>query len=136
MSVEARTERRLVTCVFIDVAGSTELTGRIGPERMRRLLDEAFAEISARATDEGGTVEKYIGDEVFILFGAPIAHQDDAARALRVADTSVRWVHRAQLELLLRLAGFARWEIWGGVDRGPVTAETAMLYAVAEGPGA
>src|SRR5438128_11078448 len=103
MSVEARTERRLVTCVFIDVAGSTERTGRIGPERMRRLLDEAFAEISARATDEGGTVEKYIGDEVFILFGAPIAHQDDAARALRVADTSVRWARTSGTPLSVRV---------------------------------
>lgn len=62
--------------------------------------------------------------------------RDGSLAATHRFDTSVRWVHRAELELLLRHAGFARWEIWGGVDRGPVTAETAMLYAVAEGPGA
>ena len=49
-------------------------------------------------------------------------------------DTRVRWVHRFELDLLLRLTGFARWEIWGGPDRGPVTAQTAMLFALARRP--
>ena len=46
-------------------------------------------------------------------------------------DTRVRWVHRFELELLLRLAGFTRADLWGGPDRGPVTADTAMLFTVA-----
>jgi class 3 adenylate cyclase/tetratricopeptide (TPR) repeat protein len=89
--LEHRSERRLVTCVFIDIVGSTNLGQRLGPERMQRLLTESFREISAIATAAGGTIEKYIGDEVFVLFGAPAAHSDDVMRALRVAESSVRW---------------------------------------------
>ena len=88
--MERRSEHRLVTCVFIDIVGSTDLGQRLGPERMQRLLSDTFREISAIATAAGGTIEKYIGDEVFILFGAPVAHVDDVSRALRVADTCAR----------------------------------------------
>jgi len=88
--LEHRSERRLVTCVFIDIVGSTNLGQRLGPERMQRLLSDSFREISAIATAAGGTVEKYIGDEVFILFGAPVGHVDDVRRALRVADACAR----------------------------------------------
>lgn len=89
--MERRSERRLVTCVFIDVVGSTALGLRLGPERMQRVLSESFAKISSFALSEGGTIEKYIGDEVFVLFGAPAAHSDDVVRALRLADAAVRW---------------------------------------------
>ncbi|MDQ2915137.1 MAG: AAA family ATPase [Chloroflexota bacterium] len=88
--MERRSERRLVTCVFIDIVGSTDLGQRLGPERMQRLLTDSFREISAIATAAGGTIEKYIGDEVFILFGAPVGHVDDVRRALRVADACAR----------------------------------------------
>jgi len=72
--LERRSERRLVSCVFIDIVGSTDMGQRLGPERMQRLLADSFREISAIATAAGGTIEKYIGDEVFVLFGAPAAH--------------------------------------------------------------
>src|SRR2546427_1807444 len=88
--MEQRSERRLVTCVFIDIVGSTDLGQRLGPERMQRVLSDSFREISAIATAAGGTIEKYIGDEVFILFGAPVGHVDDVRRALRVADACAR----------------------------------------------
>src|SRR2546427_4696522 len=58
---------------------------------MQRVLSESFAKISSFALTEGGTIEKYIGDEVFVLFGAPAAHSDDVGRALRMADAAVRW---------------------------------------------
>jgi len=89
--MDAHTERRLVTCLFVDVVGSTEATVRLGPERMQRLLGDAFAEMSAIITDHGGTIEKYVGDAIFALFGAMVAHADDAARALRAADACARW---------------------------------------------
>jgi len=92
--MERRSERRLVTCVFIDIVGSTALGQRLGPERMQRVLSESFAKISSLALSEGGTIEKYIGDEVFVLFGAPAAHSDDVLRALRLADAAVRWASR------------------------------------------
>ena len=88
--------------MFIDIVGSTDLGQRLGPERMQRTLSEAFSELSRLAAAEGGTVEKYIGDEVFVLFGAPIAHSDDILRALRGAEASVRWA-RLRPETSLRI---------------------------------
>jgi class 3 adenylate cyclase/tetratricopeptide (TPR) repeat protein len=87
----AQSERRLVTCLFIDVVGSTDATVRHGPERMQRLLGDAFAEMSATIAEHGGTVEKYVGDAIFALFGAPVTHADDAERALRAAEACARW---------------------------------------------
>jgi class 3 adenylate cyclase/tetratricopeptide (TPR) repeat protein len=101
--LEHRSERRLVTCVFIDIVGSTNLGQRLGPERMQRLLTESFREISAIATAAGGTIEKYIGDEVFVLFGAPAAHSDDVLRALRVAESSVRWASTSTSPVSVRV---------------------------------
>jgi len=89
--VDTRREIRLVTCLFIDVVGSTDATVRLGPERMERLLGEAFKEMSATITAHGGVVEKYAGDAILALFGAPISHADDTERALRAADACVRW---------------------------------------------
>ena len=86
---DAHRERRLVTCLFVDIVGSTDSTLRLGPERMQRLLSDAFAEISATIAEHGGTVEKYVGDAVFALFGVPTAHADDSARALRAAKACV-----------------------------------------------
>ncbi|MGZ6372187.1 MAG: adenylate/guanylate cyclase domain-containing protein [Candidatus Limnocylindria bacterium] len=90
--MDVRSERRLVTCLFVDVVGSTDVTARLGPERMQRLLRDAFAEMSATITDHGGTIETYVGDAIFALFGAPTAHADDAERALRAADACARWL--------------------------------------------
>jgi class 3 adenylate cyclase len=119
MSEERSAERRLVTCVFIDCVGSTQLTSRVGPERTRRLLDEAFAAISARAAAEGGTVEKYIGDEVFVLFGAPVAHRDDAVRALRLADGCTRWLRESGTSLSMRV----------GIETGEALVDLASVEA-------
>ena len=102
--MERRSERRLVSCVFIDIVGSTDMGQRLGPERMQRLLADSFREISAIATAAGGTIEKYIGDEVFVLFGAPAAHSDDVMRALRVAESSVRWASTSPAQSASALA--------------------------------
>lgn len=88
---ETREERRLVTCIFLDIVGSTDLTVRLGPERQKRALDAAFSELKDRIVAEGGTVEKYIGDAVYALFGAPVAHADDPLRALRAALACRSW---------------------------------------------
>jgi class 3 adenylate cyclase/tetratricopeptide (TPR) repeat protein len=89
--MDVRSERRLVTCLFVDVVGSTDVTARLGPERMQRLLRDAFAEMSATIADHGGTIETYVGDAIFALFGAPTAHADDAERALRAAEACASW---------------------------------------------
>jgi tetratricopeptide (TPR) repeat protein len=70
---------------------------------MQRLLSDSFREISAIATAAGGTIEKYIGDEVFVLFGAPAAHTDDVMRALRVAESSVRWASTSPSPVSVRV---------------------------------
>ncbi len=90
IAVDGKHEIRLVTCLFIDVVGSTDATVRLGPERMQRLLGEAFNEMSATIAAHGGVVEKYVGDAILALFGAPTSHADDAERALRAADTCMR----------------------------------------------
>jgi class 3 adenylate cyclase/tetratricopeptide (TPR) repeat protein len=85
------TERRVVTALFVDVVGSTALGAQLGPERLKRLLERSFAELKACIDAEGGIVEKYIGDAIHALFGAPVAHVDDSHRALRAAHACVRW---------------------------------------------
>jgi class 3 adenylate cyclase/tetratricopeptide (TPR) repeat protein len=88
---EAHAERRLVTCLFIDIVASTALTRDLGPERMKRLVDDAFRAMSDVITARGGTIEKFVGDAVFVLFGAPTSHADDPERALRAASACTRW---------------------------------------------
>ncbi len=63
---------------------------------MQRRLADAFGHISTVALAEGGTIEKYIGDEIFVLFGAPKAHADDVLRALRTAEAAMRWAETAE----------------------------------------
>src|SRR2546427_3706181 len=89
--MESHAERRLVTCLFIDIVASTALTRDLGPERMKRLVDDAFRSMSDLITARGGTIEKFIGDAVFVLFGAPTSHADDPERALRAASACTRW---------------------------------------------
>jgi class 3 adenylate cyclase/tetratricopeptide (TPR) repeat protein len=95
---ERLAERRVVTALFVDVVGSAGLTVQLGPERLKRTLDRAFLELKAVITAEGGTVEKYVGDAIHALFGAPIAHPDDPQRALRAAHGCARWAedHRRE----------------------------------------
>jgi class 3 adenylate cyclase/tetratricopeptide (TPR) repeat protein len=89
--MDLRSERRVVTALFIDVVGSTDLMMRVGTEVMRRRLADAFAQMSARIAEHGGTVENYAGDAIFAIFGAPTARTDDPERALRAAHACAEW---------------------------------------------
>jgi class 3 adenylate cyclase/tetratricopeptide (TPR) repeat protein len=91
MEQRAAAERRIVTALFLDVVGSTASLGAIGPERMKQVLDLAFTQLRDIVAAQGGTIEKYVGDAIFALFGAPTAHEDDAVRALRAAEGCARW---------------------------------------------
>ena len=78
-------ERRIVTVLFADVAGSTALGHASDPEDVRALMS-AYYEIARRVVQgHGGTLEKFIGDAVMAIFGVPQAHGDDADRALAAA---------------------------------------------------
>ena len=97
--VAQRAERRIVTCLFLDIVGSTHLTVSLGPERMQRLLAGAFDELSAIILEHGGVVEKFIGDAMLALFGAPTAHADDPLRALRAAEDCAERVRSRPREM-------------------------------------
>ena len=78
-------ERRHVTVVFADLSGSTEIASRLDPEETREILRACLTTLARRIQRFGGTVDKYIGDAVMAVFGAPISHEDDTERALRSA---------------------------------------------------
>jgi class 3 adenylate cyclase/tetratricopeptide (TPR) repeat protein len=78
-------ERKLVTVLFADLAGSTELAVQQDPERLRALLSAFFEEMTQQIRAFGGVVEKYAGDAIMAVFGVPQVHEDDAERAVRAA---------------------------------------------------
>jgi class 3 adenylate cyclase len=81
----AREQRKTLTIVFCDVAGSTALGERLDPEALRRVMRRYFDEMAAVVERHGGTVEKFIGDAVMAVFGVPHVREDDALRAVRAA---------------------------------------------------
>jgi class 3 adenylate cyclase/tetratricopeptide (TPR) repeat protein len=78
-------ERKIVSVLFADLVGFTARAERLDPEDVRRLLMPYFAKVRTELERFGGTVEKFIGDAVMALFGAPVAHEDDPERAVRAA---------------------------------------------------
>jgi len=74
-----------VTILFTDLVGSTARAEGLDPEDVRATLSSYYAQLRAELERYGGTVEKFIGDAVMAVFGAPIAHEDDAERAVRAA---------------------------------------------------
>jgi class 3 adenylate cyclase len=81
----AREERKVVTILFTDLVGSTAKAEALDPEDVRKILSPYYARLRAEIERFGGTVEKFIGDAVMAVFGAPVAHEDDAERAVRAA---------------------------------------------------
>ncbi|TKJ18525.1 hypothetical protein A6V29_11580 [Blastococcus sp. CCUG 61487] len=78
-------EERVVAALFVDIAGSTSLVRRTGPEQMVGLLNRFFAVVVDTVEDEGGLVNKFAGDAAVCVFGAPTDHPDAATAALRAA---------------------------------------------------
>ena len=76
-------ERRFVTVLFADVVGSTRMGEQLDPEEVAEIMDGAFAFLNAEVAKYGGTVARLLGDAVLAFFGAPVAHEDDAERAVR-----------------------------------------------------
>jgi class 3 adenylate cyclase len=80
-----REVRKVVTVLFCDLTGSTELGDRTDPEPLRATMRSYFEEMRRILERHGGTVEKFVGDAVMAVFGVPVAHEDDALRAVRAA---------------------------------------------------
>jgi class 3 adenylate cyclase len=113
-------ERRQVTVLFADLVGFTSLAERLDAEDVRDMTTDCLRQLAAEAVRFEGTVDKLIGDAVMILFGAPVAHEDDPARALRASLAMQRALDRFN-EALERTHGLSlRLRI--GVETGEVVA--------------
>ena len=108
------------TIVFTDVRGFTRMSEKMEPQAIVELLNEYFTEMTDLIFENGGTLDKYMGDGIMALFGAPITRVDDVARAVKTT-----------MEMQRALARLNRqWEARGqpvmragmGVNTGPVTA--------------
>jgi class 3 adenylate cyclase len=102
-------ERKIVTILFVDLVGFTARAERLDPEDVRAIQTPYFAHVREAIESFGGTVEKYIGDAVMAVFGAPVAHGDDPERAVRAALALLDAVEqlngaRADLDLQVRIA--------------------------------
>jgi class 3 adenylate cyclase/tetratricopeptide (TPR) repeat protein len=112
----AEEERKIVTILFADVSGFTALSENLDPEEVRNLINACFEQLVPIVKKYEGTVDKFMGDEIMALFGAPVAHENDPERALRAA-----------LEMIEAIGVFNRehtteLDIHAGVNTGPVVA--------------
>jgi class 3 adenylate cyclase/tetratricopeptide (TPR) repeat protein len=99
----AREERKVITVLFADLVGFTGQAEGLDPEDVRALQDPYWRHVRSEIERHGGTVEKFIGDAVVALFGAPVTHEDDPERAVRAALAIRDWA-REQAEVQVRIA--------------------------------
>ena len=140
--VPAREERKVVSVLFVDLVGFTAASESADPEDVRARLQSYHARAKAEIERFGGTVEKFVGDAVMAAFGAPVAHEDDAERAVRAGLIILDAM--AELELEARAAVntgeavvtvAARPELGEGFVTGDVVNTAARLQSAAS-PGA
>src|SRR5207248_6883171 len=104
-------ERKLATVLFVDLVDSTMLVADADPEVVRRRVSSFFDQVSRCIVTHGGTVEKFAGDAVMAAFGVPLAHEDDAERAVRAAFATLEKVRELNLQARI------------GIESGEVVAE-------------
>jgi class 3 adenylate cyclase/predicted ATPase len=80
-----RAERKQVTVMFADISGFTAMSEKLDPEEVRSMINACFERLGEAIDRYGGHIDKFIGDEIMALFGAPVAHENDPERALRAA---------------------------------------------------
>jgi class 3 adenylate cyclase/tetratricopeptide (TPR) repeat protein len=136
---ELRRERKVVTVLFADLVGFTARAEELDPEDVEAILRPYHERLRTELERFGGTVEKFIGDAVMALFGAPLAHEDDPERAVRAALAIRDWA-REEGEVQVRIAVntgdalvnlTARPESGEGMAVGDVVNTTARLQSAA-----
>src|SRR5215210_5937043 len=111
-------ERRQVTVLFADLSGYTAFAERLDPEAVKSMVDRALLRLGEEVKRYGGTVDKYIGDNVMAIFGAPVAHEDDEERAVRAG----LGMQDAMSEVNAGLPAGAHFALRVGVNTGEVLA--------------
>ncbi len=114
-------ERRPITVLFSDIRGFTAMAESMGPDAIAQLLSEYFSEMVEVIFEHGGTLDKFIGDAIMALWGAPIAHTDDPDRALEaaiamqraIAELNARWVAAGRPEIGVGI-GINHGEVFAG----------------------
>ena len=119
-SAAAPAARKLVTVLFCDLVGSTELAEGLDPETLRGATLRYFTAMRAQIDRHGGTVEKFIGDAVMAVFGVPVMHEDDAQRAASAALGMLEAL--AELNSRLEPTLGVRLRVRIGVNTGPAVA--------------
>src|SRR5213596_997148 len=135
----SRKERKIVTVLFADLVGFTARAEELDPEDVEAILRPYHERLRGELERFGGTVEKFIGDAVMALFGAPVAHEDDPERAVRAALAIRDWAREEDAvqvriavntgEALINLD--ARPESGEGMAAGDVVNTTARLQSAA-----
>jgi ABC-type transport system substrate-binding protein/class 3 adenylate cyclase len=111
-------ERRIVSVLIADLVGSTKIGEELGPERTKLLIDEVIRIMSEQVRRYEGTVAQLRGDELYAIFGAPLAHEDDSERAVRAGLAIQRAVARYAEEV--KAAYDVELTVRVGINTGPV----------------
>src|SRR5882672_81756 len=114
----ASSERRPITILFADIAGSTAIAERLDPEDWTALIGEAFKRMNRTIERYDGTIARLMGDGVLAFFGAPVAHEDDPERAVRCGLDMVRAID--ELGVAQRALGASDLRVRVGINTGPV----------------
>ncbi len=134
-------ERRRVTVLFADLVGFSTLAEHLDPEELRALMADTFSELTEQVERREGAVEKFIGDAVVAVFGAPVAHEDDPYRAVECGLGMLDAVRRRSDALELRVGVNTGLVVAGAVGDGSQTGvmgdtvNTAARLQQAAGPG-
>ncbi len=124
MEAAPRAARKVITALFADVVGSTALGERLDPEDLQEVVGDGVARIVRAAEELGGHVERVAGDGALILFGAPVAHEDDAERAV-LAGLRILAAIDGYADALARERGLEGFAVRVGIETG-----TAVLAAL------
>jgi adenylate cyclase len=126
-------EKRPVVVFFSDIRGFTPMSETMSPDEIARLLTEYFTEMVDKVFEHGGTLDKFMGDAIMALWGAPIAHEDDADRAMRCAigqlteleKLNAKWKQEGRTEVQIGIA-----INYGEVFAGNIGSDRRLEYTV------